>query len=319
MCFAEITTPRTVNGDEKTPGKRVYKTMVHVSSLTARRTFLRNVCLMRDWLSSHEGPGDLRQMTFDRMSDHKEAGKSPDSMIKIMSAVDKVACFHPELPLLLKDAKVQLVLSQYRAWWTQHCKKERYHFALQEVKQLAKVDTRAIRKDAWTTFVWLSWTFALRMGEAMSVHPSHIGYDRTEKRWTCLVVRPKIGYIHQSVSVSVDDVDAEAQQVLRTWVMDQGSWPKEGWNYFIRYNKVVNRILKRYAVSTVLTVVHHSFRHGRITYLLKIRGWGESKLAPFGRWKSRSSMLVYFHASMSLIGYEEDEDEIEMDDVRESV
>ena len=96
----------------------------------------------------------------------------------------------------------------------------------------------------------------------MNVHPSHIGYDRAERRWTCLVVKPKIGYIHQSVSISEDDVDEEAQQVLRTWVMDLGSWPKEGWSHFIRNNKVVNRRQKQDVVSTRWTVVHHSFRHG---------------------------------------------------------
>ena len=296
---------------------RAYAKMMHFSSAMAYKTHKRNIGLMRDWLSSYQGPSDLRQIVYDLMSDHKEAGKSPDSMIKIMSAVDKVTCFTPEIPLLLKDSKVQIVLSQDRAWSTQHGKKERYHFTLQEVKQLAVLETRAIRRDAWTIFTWLSWTFALRIGETMNVHPSHIGYDRKERRWTCLVVKPKIGYIHQSVSISEKDVDEEAQEVLRKWVMDQVSWPKEGWSYFIRNNKVVNRILKQNVVSSRLTVVHHSFRHGRITYLLKMRGWGESKLAPFGRWKSRSSMLVYFHASMSLINFDDTEEEEEMVDIRD--
>ena len=90
--------------------------MMNISSAMAYRSHMRNVCQMRDGLSAYQDPADLRQRIYDLMSDHKEAGKSPDSMIKIMSAEDKVACFSPEEPLLLKDAKVQLVLSQYRAW-----------------------------------------------------------------------------------------------------------------------------------------------------------------------------------------------------------
>ena len=42
-------------------------------------------------------------------------------------------------------------------------------------------------------------------------------------------------------------------------------------------------------------VVWHCFRHGRITELRKMYHWHEDTLQQFGRWRSRSSMLIYLH------------------------
>ena len=240
------------------------------------------------------------QDILDWIFDVYDGGLSMDKARNALYAIDAWRHVHGQNGYL-NEPWMKTILRRLNAKWKKKAEhKDRLPLGQAFASVAAATPMPKTDPRLWACFTWITWVFALRQPEVRHVRPTDVKYDPVLGNWHCTVTHPKVNEWkkNQVVTIHKKWVPKPAQQALRRF-MAYG-WGKPNldvpWDQLIPKEKPTQHL--KYLFSDQLNryaVVWHGLRHGRVTELFRVHGWTEAQVQQFGRWRSRSSMLIYLH------------------------
>ncbi len=167
----------------------------------------------------------------------------------------------------------------------------RHVISILRIRTLVNEPPNGVNSFVWETFIWIAWVFALRFSEIKSVSPEHVWYDKEAQRFVVKVVKPKVKMWvkEQHVYIKKEWIPREAIPKLHAFAEN----PQLIWEHLMTFNNVTPHIQKVLGRDPKRVLTFHSIRHGRITDLYKSHDLLDDQIMKIGRWRSRTSMLVY--------------------------
>ena len=243
------------------------------------KNWLWGVSSLRRWVEANQIEILDEEIIVRWMTDVYKSGKSMSQVEVALEALDEALHSKGKQGFKRREA-VANMLSSFKARYKEKAM-DRHILSLQEVKTIIEHPPKEASKEAWETFIWISWCFALRHAEIRKVLPQHIQFDWESKQWMCTIVSPKVNKWRKVEALK--------------WIKAFSEIQKWNWDYAVP-KRCVTPAMKKAIHCENEVVVHHSLRHGRCMDLYKKKKYTTDRLMKIGRWRSRGSMLVYVQA-----------------------
>ncbi len=163
--------------------------------------------------------------------------------------------------------------------------------SLCEVRKLVQTPPPGVEKVVWSCFIWVAWTFALRLCEAKWLMAQDLWFDVETKKYVLQITHPKIARWArvQHVHIKSKWVPQDAREALVVF-MRQNQWCLRD---LIEMEDVSAHIKTTLKPDPKKLCDFHSLRHSRVIDLYKGRDLTQDQMIKIGRWRSRNSMLIY--------------------------
>ena len=223
-----------------------------------------------------------------------DAGRSPSTVIKALTMLDKVcACILPSWTPMIKCYVIRETLTAWEKNWMKKSQTPRKFIDWPQAQALAVAPPKNTDPFLWKSYVLIAWTFLLRHGEVRQIKPNDIHYFKEGDAWeinlgSCKTAKAK-GRT-QTARMPTHLIPQPVIEILQAF----SAFPSENFSWKINKNSVCEHIRK-----TLLPgdpgYVFHSLRHGRATHLRRSHHIGDEYLKVLGRWASLGGLYCYLH------------------------
>jgi len=231
--------------------------------------------------------------------DRWEAGKSPSTSYKFISALNKwytsnMVQFH-----IGKGHPATGFANAHKVDWEKTQRVKRIPLQVKEVDIICKTSPTGVPLKQWRAYVSIAWVFLLRHSEIQGLTPCQLSsYTDTKGAdiWQVFILGAKTSKSKkdkQYVRFPEEDIPIK-YIVYLNWFVRQGE--DFVWNVGTFKNHIDHiRTTLKVPAENDAEFVFHCTRHGRATWLSQMASYSLEQVQSAGRWKSKSSAYIYMH------------------------